>query len=168
GAASAASVGRTNWRTSLRLERVGAELVAHAPDGEDELGVGVIALDASAQPADVDVHGARLDVRLGAPYEVQQLEPIVHPIGVADEELEQLELAQREAEALAIDERLVGVEVEPQATPLEDLVRGRRVLAVRAPEHGPHPRHQLARAEGLGHVVGAELEAEDAIHLRRL
>src|SRR5207247_5830516 len=56
--------------------------------GEDELGVGVIALDASPQPADVDVHGARLDVRLGAPYEVQQLEPIVHPIGVADEELE--------------------------------------------------------------------------------
>src|SRR5207247_9325904 len=112
--------------------------------GEDELGVGVIALDASPQPADVDVHGARLDVRVGAPYEVQELEPIVHPIGVADEELEELELPQGEAEALPIDEPLVGVEVEPQAAPLEDLVRGRGVLAVRAPEHGPHPRHQLA------------------------
>src|SRR5207244_4533252 len=145
-----------NWRTSLWLERVGVELVADAPDGEDELGVGVIALDASPQPADVNVHGARLDVRLGAPYEVQQLEPIVHPIGVADEELEQLELAQREAEALPIDERLVGVEVEPQATPLEDLVRGRRVPAVRATEDGPHPRHQLARTAGpRNRYVGA-------------
>src|SRR2546428_12990909 len=126
-APSAASVGRRNWRTSRRLERVGVELVADAPDGEDELGVGVIALDAPAQPADVDVHGARLDVRLGAPYEVQQLEAIVHPIGVAHEELEQLELAQREAEPLPLDERLVGVEVESQAAALEDLVRGRGV-----------------------------------------
>src|SRR5207244_303531 len=111
--ASAANVGSRNWRTSLWLQRVGVELVSDAPDGDDELGVGVIPLDVFAQPADVDVDGARLDVRVLAPDEVEQLEPVVYPVGVADEELEQLELAQRQGRGGAVDEHLVGVEVEP-------------------------------------------------------
>ena len=45
--------------------------------------------------------------------------------------------------------------------------RARRARAARRPpQHRLHPRRQLARGEGLGHVVvAAELQAEDAIHL---
>src|SRR5690349_14275795 len=165
-AASAATVGRSSWRRSLRLERVGIELVPDAPDREDELGARVIALDPFAEPADVDVHGARFDVQLGSPYEVEELEPIVHPIRVTDEELEKLELAEREVQALPVDEDLVRVEIEPEAAALEHLVRRLDVLAVRAPENRPHARDELSRAERLGDVVvRAELEPEDAVHL---
>src|SRR5262249_58208321 len=89
---SATSVGTRNWKTRLRLERVGIELVADTADGEDELRVRIISLEALPQPAHVDVHGPRLDVPLGSPYELQEGAPLVHPMRVADEELEQLAL----------------------------------------------------------------------------
>src|SRR5262245_9912128 len=168
--ASAASVGTRNWRTSLRLERVGIELVPHTADGDDELRVGIIALDAFSQASHVDVHGARLDVHLRSPYEVEELEPIVHPVRVPNEELEELELPEREGQRLAVEEHLVGVEIHPEPSALVDLVPGRALLGrVRPAEDGAYPCDQLPRAERLRHVVvRAELEAEDAVHLGRL
>src|SRR5262245_22550490 len=163
---SATSVGTRNWTTRLRLERVGIELVADTADGEDELRVRIISLEALPQPAHVDVHGPRLDVHLGSPYEVQEGEPIVHPMGVADEELEQLELPEGKTERLPVEEELVGVEVEPEPPALEHLVRRAWLLGQAPPEHGVHPGHQLAGAERLGHVVvGPELQAEDTVDL---
>ena len=90
-------------------------------------------------------------------------------MGMAHKELEQLELPQRQADPCAVEEDLVGVEVEAKPPALEELVRGRDLLAVGAPHDRTDARHELARAEGLGDVVvGAELEAEHAIHLGRL
>src|SRR5439155_22260938 len=142
-------------------ERVGIELVADAPDGDDELGVAVILLDALAQPPHVDVDGPWLDVHLGSPYEVEELETIVHPMRVSHEELEELELTQGEPELVAVEERLVGVEVQTEPPPLEHLVELPGLLGVAAPENRPDARDQLAGAERPGHVViGAELDPE--------
>src|SRR5262249_8810360 len=163
---SATSVGTRNWKTRLRLERVGIELVADTADGEDELRGRIIALEALPPPAHVDVGGPRPDVPLRAPHEVPEPGPARHPMGVANEEREQLELPEGETELLAIEEDLVGVEVEPEPPALEHLVRRARLLGEAPAEHGVHPGHQLARAERLGHVVvGPELEAEDAVDL---
>src|SRR5215469_1110933 len=111
----AASIGARNWRTSLGLQRVGVELVSNAADGDDQLWGCIVPLDPLPQAADVDVDRTRLDVHVLAPDQVQQLEAVVNAIGVADEELEQLELAQREAGGLSRDEHLVRVEVHPQS-----------------------------------------------------
>src|SRR5262249_31770069 len=150
----------------LRVERVGVPLVADAAHGEDELRRRIVALDVLPEPPHVDVHGARLDVRLASPHEVEELEPLVDAVRMADEELGELELAQREGGLHAVDEDLIGVEVEPQAAALERVVRWRYVLGIGAAEHGADARDELARAERLRHVVvGADLEAEHAIDL---
>ena len=90
-------------------------------------------------------------------------------MGMAHKELEQLELPQRQADPGAVEEDLVGVEVETETPAVEKLVRGRDLLAMGAPHDRTDARHELARAEGFGDVVvGAQLEAEHAIHLGRL
>ena len=53
---------------------------------------------------------------------------------MAHEELEQLELPQRERHGLAVDGDLVGVEVDAQPPAVEDLVWRWDVVAVRAPQ----------------------------------
>src|SRR5215470_777815 len=103
----AASTGARNWRTSLGLQRVGVEFVSNAADGDDQLWGRIVSLDPLPQTADVHVDRSRLDVHVLAPDQVQQLEAVVHSIGVADEELEELELAERQARGLPGDEDLV-------------------------------------------------------------
>src|SRR5262249_11393012 len=67
--ASAARAGATRSSASLRLKRVGVALVADTAHREDQLGRGVVALDALAEPADVHVDRPRLDVRVAAPHQ---------------------------------------------------------------------------------------------------
>src|SRR5437763_12634651 len=112
---SRSSRGRTRrTRPASAVERVEITLVADAADGDDELGRRVVALDALAQPSHVNVDRAWLDVRVAAPDEVEDLEAVVDAVRVAHEELEQLELAQREVDTVPVEERLVGVEVDAQ------------------------------------------------------
>src|SRR5262245_37265447 len=166
--AIAPSTGSTSCGARLPVQGVRIELVADPSNGDDELRLGIVLLDVLAQAADVHVDRTRLHVYVATPHQVQQLEPVVDPMRMRHEELEQLELPEREAGAFAIDRRLVGVEVDAQSPALEDLVRQREVLPVGSPQDGPYPRHQFPRRERLGDVVvGAELETEDAIDLLR-
>src|SRR5262245_3409981 len=164
--AIAPSTGSTSCGARLPVQGVRIELVADPADGDDELRLGIVLFDVLAQAADVHVDRTRLHVYVATPHQVQQLEPVVDPMRMGHEELEQLELAEREARPLAVDRRLVGVEVDTQPPALEDLVREREVFSVGAAKDGTHARHQLPRRERLGDVVvGPELETEDAIDL---
>src|SRR5262249_61409762 len=80
----AASTGARNWSASLGLQRVGVEFVSNAADGDDQLWGRIVSFDPLPQPAYVDVDGARLDVHVLAPDQVQQLQAVVNAIGVAD------------------------------------------------------------------------------------
>src|SRR5207302_2923921 len=123
---SAASVGARNWRTSLRLQRVGVEFVSDTADREEKLGRRIVPLDHLPEPPHVDVHRTRLHVHVLSPDEVEELQPIVHPVWVLHEELEKLEFTQREGQGLAVDGHLVGVEVDVEPAAKEVLLVRRR------------------------------------------
>ena len=72
----------------------------------------------------MDVDGARLDVGVASPHEIEELRALEDAIRVAHEERQQLELPQAELDLLAVEEDLVGVEVDAQPSALEELVRG--------------------------------------------
>lgn len=65
-----------------------------------------------------------------------------------------IELGAREPDQVAADARLASPEIDLQITDgYHALVGGRARRRAGAPQHGPHPRDELTRAEGLGHVV---------------
>src|SRR6516164_1898129 len=165
--ATATRAGTRNWRASLRLQRVGVELVSNTADRDDQFRGSIIPFDPLAQAPDVHIDGTRLDVHVLTPDQVQQLQAVVYPVRVANEEFQQLELAQREIGRLTLDEHLVSVEVHAQPAALEDLVRLRHVLAMSAAQHGAHAGDHLARTEWLRDVVvGTHLESDHPIDFR--
>ncbi len=109
---------------------------------------------------------------VGAPHPVDQGLAGEDPAGVGQEELEQLELLERQLHALAADDHLVALGVERHVADAERLAargRGRHRLGAPAAQHGAHAGHQLAEPVGLGDVVvGAHLEADDGVDLAAL
>ena len=89
-----------------------SELVAHPVDGEDVLRVPRNRLDFLAQPGDVDVDGARRRHRVVAPDLVEQLLAGQRRAAVLDEVAQQLELARRQLERLAVPGDLGLAEVD--------------------------------------------------------
>src|SRR5262245_17906981 len=87
-AAPAAVATSTRLRSpaALLIESVGIELVPDPPDGEDELGDGIVPFDLLAQPSHVDVDRSRFHVYLLAPDQVEQLQAIVRLVGILHEE----------------------------------------------------------------------------------
>ena len=78
---------------------------------------------------------------------------------VAHQRAQEVELDGREMDLLAVAAHDPRVEVDVQAV---DLDRGLPGRVAHAPQRGAEARHELARAEGLGHVVvGAGLERLD-------
>src|SRR5579885_1199484 len=148
------------------VKRAGVEAIADAAHSENQFGIGVVAFDVLTQAADVNIDGPRLHEGVASPYHVEQLLARVEPHRVLHEEAQQLELAQRQRPALAVDPHLVGVEVDAQAAALVEAVAGRLDGLPRAAQQRAHARHQLARRERLDHVVvGAHLEPDHAIDL---
>jgi hypothetical protein len=91
--------------------------------------------------------------------------PRLHPLPPHDERQQQLELQGRHLDLGARDLDAVSVTVDLQ---LRDL-RDDRLLRLASPQHRVHAQHELAHAERLDHVVvGAELEADDAVDLLSL
>ena len=129
--------------------------------------MGVVALDALAQAADVHVHGARLDIDVVSPHQVEDLRAAEHPVGRLDEEFQQFELAQAQPDRRASQRHFVRVVVDAQPAAFVALLRLRRRRPVGAPQHRLDARHEFARAERLGDViVRAHLQAEHLVHLR--
>src|SRR5947209_8059091 len=82
--------------TPAGYRRSGLELVAEAADGEQVAGLGRVRLDLGAQPLDVHVEGLRVADVVAAPHPIDQLPAGQHPAAVAEQELQQLELLQRQ------------------------------------------------------------------------
>ena len=74
----------------------GLELVAEAADGHDVPGLGRVGLDLGPQPLDVHVQGLGVAHVVSAPDPVDELHPGQHPVGVAQQHLQQLELLERQ------------------------------------------------------------------------
>src|SRR5207248_1162857 len=108
-----------------------------------------VGFDELTEPPDMDVDGPRLDVRVATPDEVEKLHAAVGAVGVANEEAEELEGAQRETRQPAADGDLVRVEVHRQPAARVHVVRRRIVQGGAAPQNGADARHELARAERL-------------------
>ena len=136
--------------------------VAYAAHGDDARRVTRVVLDLGPQPLHVHVEGLGVAVVVRAPHPVDEHVAREHPPGVGEQQLEQLELLERQRDALAAHRHLVTRGVETHVADLQHLVglRDTRVVAPTAAQRGPHPRHQLTEAERLGDVVvGAHLEA---------
>ncbi len=109
-------------------------------------------------------HRARVQRGGVAPDAVHQLVAREHVAGVRGEEEEEVELLRREPERAAVELDLARAGVEREVVEREPLHGDRRES--RAAQDGADARRELARRERLGDVVvGAELEADDAVGL---
>ena len=146
----------------------GGELVAAPPDGEDAARLGRVVLDLGAQPVDVRVDGVLVTLVLVAPDLIQQVQPRIDLVGMAGEEMQQVELARRQVQRAPVQERGARHRIDGQAVQLQraGVHAGVARQRVAAAQQRPYPRHQLQHREGLGQVVvGAQLQAQDAVHL---
>jgi hypothetical protein len=122
-----------------------------------------ILLDLATDVLDVRIDGSlvRFD---GDPVDgIEQLGAREHATRLARHMQQELELGCGQHDVAAIDQHLHPRGIEGyRLADTDDIVAGGRRLD--APHHGANPRHQLAGAERLGHVVvRAELEAGDTI-----
>ena len=115
------------------------------------------------------VEGLGVAVVVRSPDAVDQHVARQHPAGVGEEQLQELELLEREGNPFAAHRNLVASGVETHRADLEHFVALciAGIVATTAPQRGPHPRDQLAEPERLGHVVvGADLEPDHRVDLR--
>src|SRR5262249_1616579 len=109
------SVAAGAGRTALlrRLAEAVVERIAGAAHGADRIGV-VAAIESLAQPADVDIDGALVDVNLAAPHAVEQLLAGEHASRTLHQELEQPIFGGAEVDcaAAARDPLLLAVDLE--------------------------------------------------------
>src|ERR1700740_1548196 len=94
------------------------ELVARAAYGHEPLRLGRVALDLPAQVRDVHLAGVLVADVLARPEVLHQLAPGDDRVGLLGKEGENLELRQRQVNALAVDEHLVPAEVDLEAAEL--------------------------------------------------
>ena len=104
-----------------------------------------------------------------SPHLFQELLPPERPPGMLHEVGQQVELLGRQRHQLPAEPGLVGGDVDLQLTGPEHRRPSpgrRRQRAARPAQHRLHPGGELPGRERLGHVVvGAELEADDAVGL---
>src|SRR5688572_9457012 len=102
-----------------------------------------------AEPANVHVDRALLDVDVATPDPVQQLRAAVDAIRMAHEKLEQAVLRGTERDLGAPDADLVASRIELQGSCVHDLALGDLATTQGCAD----PRQQLARSEWLDDVV---------------
>ena len=129
------------------------EPVAHVADGPDQ-GL-VLGAELGPQAAHVHVHRAGTAEVVVTPDLLEQMGPGEHPPWMLGEELQQLELLERQIEGPGSQPGRVGGLVDSQV-PGTDLVRGGRGQAGLAADGQPQPGLHLGRAGGVqNHIVGA-------------
>ena len=134
---------------------------------------GRVGLDLGPQP--LDVHVERLGVAdvVAAPHTVDQRLARQHPPGVGEQQVQQLELLQRQRHLCAVDGDAVLVGVEDHVADGKrrrpTAQTRRRRVDRRSAQHGTHAGDELADAVRLGDVVvGADLEPDDGVDLGAL
>ncbi len=106
------------------------------------------------------VDGARIAIVVVAPGQLEQSFAVEHDARIAGERTQQLEFLGPQVDGPFANADLVPLGIDFQVAHLEHL--GRRLTSGVAPQHGLHPRDQLAGVERLGHVIiGTQLEAND-------
>src|SRR6516225_5510424 len=169
-----AKIVSASFARTLMSRRLVADLVAGASDGEDQLGPLRVGFELGAQPVDVRRHGVLVAVVAVAPDGVEQLAAREDMARVRCEMQQQIELERGEIERRAADPRLALRRPDLELAVLQHarLVRARRLRGAQeigAAQERLDAREQLGERERLGEVVvGAELEAEDAVELGRL
>src|SRR5215212_7795645 len=146
----------------LRCNTRRRELVAGAAHGLDVARVLGVWLYLLTDVLDVHVGRPRLAEELPVPEVAHDLLAAVDPPGVGGQNREHVELFGRQLHRCAFRENLPAKEVHPQTRELQGVLLLGRGLRIEAPppEVRPHAAHQLARSEGLGHVVvRADLES---------
>ena len=109
------------------------------------------------------VHGAAVAEVVKAPHLVEQLVAGVDAVGRRRKVVQKLHLLGRRVDLLAVDDQLIGVEVDDELVEGELLALGLAVVAGAA-QHGVHARKQLLDLEGLDDVVvRAHLQAGDLV-----
>ena len=122
-------------------------------------------LDLAAQPVDVCVHRAEVEIGALAPDLLDHLGPRDHPSRRGREQRQEVELGGGKGDRLAVAQHLVAAHVHDQSGELEasrsDLGLGRPLTA----ELGVDPRRELSDLEGLDDVVvGADLQPDHDVH----
>src|ERR1700732_270888 len=108
--ASPAPVSRALAQRLVSAEAL-VEGIAGAAHGADRVG-GAAAVERAAQPPDVHVDGALVDIDVAAPHAVEQLLAREHPARALHQELEQAELGRPEVHLAARARHAPGVAVE--------------------------------------------------------
>jgi hypothetical protein len=141
---------------------------AEAADSCDPGRVRWIGLDFAAQPLDVHVECLGVPDIVITPDPVDERLAWQHPPGVRKQEVEQLELLERQCEGFAVHRHMVLGRVECDTIDVDSIrPEPRRVLDSRgATQKRSDSSHQLADPVRLGHVVvGADLEPDDRVDL---
>src|SRR6185369_6660614 len=144
------------------------EGVADAADRHDERRNGRVVLDLVAEMADVDVDRLLVLVEgLVVAQELEELAPGVDPTGARGEVAQDLELGRGQADPPIATLDAAPLEVDDEVAVADDPpARGVTEVAVRPPEQGLDPAHQLAQPERLRQVVvRAELEPDHLVDL---
>src|SRR5919204_2491975 len=150
-------------RYSLRMSvLLLGEHVARAAYGDDAARLLRIVLDGGADARDVHVDRAVEGLELLALHEVHQRLAREDASGALGERHEEIELERREAALRAVEPHAARVAIDLQPAVAQH-ARLRR--AIGAPQERLQAGEQLARLERLWQiVVGADLEADDAVH----
>jgi len=138
------------------------EGVAGRADGPDQI-VLALAVERLAEPPDVDVDGALVDIGIVAPHRVDELVAREHPPGMLHQEPEEAELGRAERDRAAAARHLELGEIHLDVADPEPLVGDRRP---RTAQHRADAGDDLGRRERLRHVVvGAGVEPAHAVAL---
>src|SRR5207237_7965876 len=97
---SRAAIGDSYANCPVPSPAVVVERVAGGADGPDQLR-SAADIDRLAEPADVDIDGAELDVAVAAPDGIEQPHPAEHPARMFEEMAQQPELGRTERDRLA-------------------------------------------------------------------
>src|SRR5215216_2589656 len=144
----------------LGLAEALVERVAGAAHGADGVAL-ALAVERFAQPADVDIDGALVDVDVASPNAVEQLLARKYPAGTLQQKFQQTKLGRPQLDLAAAAKDATTVAVELDLAGAED---ARNPLRLGAPQQRANARDQLRHGERLDDViVGAGREAAHAL-----
>src|SRR6185312_15235071 len=150
-------------RGASRVTRL-REAEADPTDGVDEARIGGVVAELLAQPADVRVERARGTEPVLVPDLLHERLTADDAAGTLHERGEEVELLAAQLDLRPVEGHTPRREIELQSLHARDTLTGGR--AASAPQHRADARDHLGAAEWLDHVVvGAELEADDAVGL---
>src|SRR6185312_14223937 len=163
--------GRPVSRRRIKLASSFLEAVADAVQRLDHLEVVVDRLELLAQPLDVAVDGAVVDIDLVVIGGVHQRVAALDHAGARRQRLENQELGDGECHRLVLPGAGVALRVHAQQAALEylggiDFLDRRAVLRAHAPQHRLHALDEEALRERFAdEIVGAHLQAEQFVDL---